>query len=80
MEFNSQICTSREQSAYSVSHHRSSLFTPVGGVGHSVLVGDAHLAWTDSIGSHSDKLIQDLPCLLAGTGGIWKYIHSSNNV
>ena len=52
----------------------------MGGIGHSVLVGDAHLARTDSIGSHSDKLIQDLPCLLAGASGFSFDIHSSNNV
>lgn len=70
----------REQSAYRLSHHRSSLFTLVGWIGHSVLVGDADLARIHRIGIGADKLLQDRLYLLAGASGIRKYIHNSNNV
>ena len=43
-------------------------------------MGDAHLARIHRINSHSDKLIQNGLCLLAGAGGFSFDIHSSNNV
>lgn len=70
----------REQGAYRLSHHRSDLFIGLGCIGHSVLVGDADMARIHRIGIGADKFIQDLPCLLAGAGGIRKYIHSGNIV
>jgi hypothetical protein len=55
----------REQSAYRISHHRSSLFTLVGGIGHSVLVDDSDLVRIHRNGISADKQLQVLPCLLA---------------
>jgi hypothetical protein len=52
----------------------------VGGIGHSVLVGDADMARIHRIGSHSDKLIQNGLCLLAGASRFSFDIHSSNIV
>jgi hypothetical protein len=41
-------------------------------------VGDADLARIHRSGIGADKLIQDLPCLLAGAGSFSFDIHSSN--